>query len=160
MTTPTQEASRHRAEADQLADGDVVGVVLRQHADILDAIEQVTSGTGAARADDWDRLSRLLRAHETAEQEVIRPLVQRSDDPQEAQARNAEEQEADQEVARLSSMGADSPDFRPAFDEFAGTVHDHAEAEEQHELSMLRELPWARRVELGAEFLAAFQAAG
>jgi hemerythrin HHE cation binding domain-containing protein len=157
MTSEAQEARQHREEAEQLPDGDVVGIVLRHHADITDAMERIKSARGQNRVDGWEALKRFLKAHETAEQQVIRPVVETGDNPAEAEARMAEEAEADQAVARLSVIGADSPEFGPEFAQFAEKVHQHAEAEEHDELPLLKQLPAERRVDLGTQFLASFQ---
>jgi hypothetical protein len=160
MTSPTQEAQQHREEAAKLPEGDVVGIVLRHHADITEAMERIKTADGDERAKGWEALKKFLKAHETAEQQVIRPVVEHSDDPAEAQARIGEEQEADQTVARLSSLGADSPEFADKFEEFAEKVHQHAEAEEHDELPILKELPEDRRIDMGNQFMASFTAAG
>jgi hypothetical protein len=159
MTSETQEARQHREEADRLPDGDVVAVVLRHHADITDALERLKGASGETLASGWEALKKFLKAHETAEQQVVRPVIERGDDPAEAHARIAEEQEADEAVARLSSLGTDSPEFAAKLAEFAGKVHEHAEAEEHDELPLLKQLPVDRRIEMGTKFLASFDAA-
>jgi hypothetical protein len=156
MTSQAQEARQHREEAARLPDGDVVGIVLRQHADITEAMERIKSARGQDRVDGWAALTTFLKAHETAEQQVIRPVMADGHDS-EAQARLAEEAEADEAVAQLSALGADSPDFGPQFARFADQVHAHAEAEEHDELPVLKRLPQDKRVDLGTQFLAAFQ---
>lgn len=153
------EADKHRAEAAQMADGDVVAVILRHHADITDSMDRIAGARGGNRTTDWTALTTFLKAHETAEQKVVRPAVERGDSGAEGADRNAEEHEADHAIAELNAVGPDSPQFAAMFADFAKKVHDHAEAEEQHELPILRGLPEDRRLQLGTDFLAAFQAA-
>jgi hemerythrin superfamily protein len=159
MTSEAQEAREHRQQADELPDGDVVGIILRHHADITDAMERIKAARGDSRVGGWEALTRMLKAHETAEQKVVRPFVEDTANPGEAQARNAEEQEADRAIMELNELGADSPEFGPKFGEFASKVHEHAEHEEQNELPLLMQLSAEQRLEIGGMFLAAFRAA-
>ena len=156
----TSEAGKHRAEAAQMSDGDVVAIILRHHADITDSMQRLAAARGGNRRTDWTALIAFLKAHETAEQKVVRPAVESGASSNEAGDRNAEEQEADHAIAELDAVGPDSPQFGAMFADFAKKVHDHAEAEEKHELPILRGLPEDRRVQLGTDFMAAFQAAG
>ena len=104
-------------------------------------------------------MATFLKAHETAEQKVIRPVIEDTANADEAHARIAEEQEADKAVAELSALGPDNPQFGAKFAEFADKVHEHAEHEEHEELPLLLKLSAEQRLELGGTFLAAFQAA-
>jgi len=160
MSSESQEARHHRQQADELPDGDVVGIVLRHHADITDTMERIKSARGENRTGGWDALTSFLKAHETAEQQVIRPVVEDMADPGEAQSRIAEEQEADQAVAELTALGADNPQFGAKFAAFAEKVHEHAEAEEHDELPLLMKLTPEQRLEMGSMFLSVFQGAG
>ena len=160
MSSEAQEARQHRQQADELPDGDVVGIVLRHHADITEAMERIKASRGENRTGGWEALTSFLKAHEAAEQQVIRPVIEDIADPDEAQSRIAEEQEADATVAELTALGADDPQFGERFAAFAQKVHEHAEAEEHDELPLLMKLAPEQRVELGSMFLSVFQAAG
>jgi hypothetical protein len=154
--TEVEEAQQHRQEADQRPDDDIVGVLLRQHADILESVDRVKNAGDASRAADWDALVTLLTAHEKAEQAVVRPVTQQTAGVEEANARNAEESEAERAIAELAALGADSADFGARFAGFATSVHDHAEREEHEEFPTLDRLSADDRVALGRDFLAAF----
>jgi hypothetical protein len=122
-------------------------------------MERIKASRGESRNGGWAALTMFLKAHETAEQQVIRPVIDDMADPDEAQSRMAEEQQADTAVAELSALGADNPEFGARFAAFAEKVHEHAEAEEHEELPLLMKLTPEQRLELGGAFLSVFQAA-
>jgi hypothetical protein len=155
-----QEARTHRHEAAHLPDGDIVAILLRQHADITDSIERIKAARGKNRVNGLEALATFLTAHETAEQQVVRPVSERTAGGGEAQARIAEERKADAALAELVSMGAAHPEFGPKFAEFADSVHEHAEREEHEEFPSFDKLSGEQRLQLGSDFLAAFEAAG
>jgi iron-sulfur cluster repair protein YtfE (RIC family) len=145
------DADEHRAEANQMPDGDLVAILLRQHAD----------ATGEQLARDFDALKTFLKAHETAEQTVVRPVTQETASGAEAAARNAEEEEADKSLSELTGMGTDDPNFKSAFADFKKDVADHAEREEHEEFPTIQKSRSAeQRIQLGQDFLEAFTKAG
>ena len=109
-----------------------------------------TSGTA------FESLKTLIKAHESAEQRVVRPLTRKARYEAAATARNAEEEEAEKVLAELSGMGADDPGFGWMFEMMTG-VADHARHEEQEEFPMIV-ASWTaeQRIQLGRDFLAAF----
>ena len=151
------DADHHRQEADELPDGDLIAILLRQHADITEALERVKAASGEQRAIDFDALKTFLKAHETAEQTVVRPVSQETASDAEAAARNAEEEEADKALAELTGMGADDPSFESMFSTFMKNVADHAEKEEHEEFpTILKSRTVEQRFQLGKGFLEAF----
>jgi hypothetical protein len=144
-------------DPDELPDGDLIAILLRQHADITDALERVERSPRDQRGTAFESLKVLIKAHESAEQSVVRPLAQRTGYEAAATARNAEEEEAEKLLAELTGMGADDPGFGSIFAKLMTGVADHARREEQEEFAMIV-ASWSaeQRVQLGRDFLAAF----
>jgi hypothetical protein len=165
-TTTGEEAAvsdqdHDRAEAAQLPEGDLVAILLTQHATVRDLLEQVGGSSGQDRKQAFDRLAGLLKAHETAEESVVRLVSDQTAGAEVAQARNAEEDEADEVIAKLQQLDVDSADFDAQFAEFTKAVSDHAEAEEHDEFPTIRDGRSPEdRIALGERFLAEFRAAG
>ena len=132
-------AAEDRAEAAKLPDGDVIKVLLEQHAQIHDLVEGVMSSSGERKRESFDALRALLAVHETAEEMVLRPVSSEIAGPGLADARNHEEAEANQVLAKLEAMDVDSPDFDTEFAAFQNAVDAHAEAEEQGEFPAILE---------------------
>ena len=154
------DAQEHRQEAAQRPDGDVIAILLRQHADITEAMERVQNARGEDRITNFEALKKLLKAHETAEQEVLRPVSRQTAGQDEAQQRITEETEADAALAELGALGADSEAFGPKFSEFKKAVSAHAENEEHDEFPTIDKSRSAeQRIQMGTDFLAAFAAA-
>jgi hemerythrin superfamily protein len=150
-----------RAEAAQLPEGDLVAILLTQHATVRDLLEQVSGSSGQDRKQAFDRLAGLLKAHETAEESVVRPESEQTAGADIVRARNAEEDEADEVIAKLQQLDVDSADFDSQFAEFSKAVSEHAEAEERDEFPTIRDgRSPADRIALGERFLAEFRAAG
>lgn len=127
------DAAADRAKAAALPEGDIVRILLEQHADIRDRFAQVKSATGAPRKDAFEGLRELLVVHETAEQMVVRPVTKDTAGAEMASARNDEEAEANKLLEMLERMDVNSPDFDAALATFEKSVDEHAEAEENGE---------------------------
>jgi hypothetical protein len=148
------DAAHDRAEAAELPDDDVVAVVLRQHAMIRDLMTKVDNTAGQSRLQTFNELAALIRAHERAEQQVLRPVGIEAEGKKSAKARTKEEEKADEALLGLDGLDVDGADFRDRFEAFRTMVEEHAEAEEEHELAPLRdEMSPEQRVQLGQAFL-------
>ncbi len=155
------DANEDRAKAAKLPDGDLLRILLTQHATVKDMLERIEQASGAKRKTLFDQLTKTLKAHETAEETVVRPVTKETAGDGVADARNAEESEANDVIAALSELDADSPEFDEEFATFKQAVSDHAEAEETEEFPTIEAGRSAKeRKELGDEFLAQFEAAG
>ena len=155
------DQDKDRAEAAKLPEGDVVAVLLTQHATVRDMLDQVKNSTGDQRQQTFTALAGLLTAHETAEKSVIRPVTEDTAGAAVVQARNAEEAHADEVVAKLKLLDVTSGDFETKFAEFTQAVSDHAEAEEHEEFpTIIANRSPEERHALGQQFLAAFAEAG
>lgn len=127
------DAAGDRAKAATLPEGDVVRMLLEQHADIRDLFTRVRTTNGEPRQHAFDDLRTLLAVHETAEEMVLRPVTQQIAGEGMAADRNHEEAEANQLLGMLERMDVNSPDFEEALATFEKAVDDHAEAEEHGE---------------------------
>jgi hemerythrin superfamily protein len=136
---------------------DVIEEVLADHQQITWYLDRVESETGDRKAEAFGQLAQYLAMHESAEQAVVHPQMERLDDDV-AEGRLEEESEGDQMLARLKSLDVDDPEFDALFAKFKAAVLSHAEHEEREEHPKLRaELGEDRLAELGGDFRAAEQ---
>ncbi len=155
------DSAEDRAKAAKLPEGDLVRILLEQHAAVKDLFADIEAASGAQRATLFEQLVAMLKAHETAEEAVVRPVAAQTAGEAEASERNAEEAEADAAVAALLELDVDSAEFAEQFAAFKEAVDTHAEAEETEEFPAIQEaLDGAKLQELGQEFLDKFAAAG
>ena len=127
------EADNERAHASRLPEGDVIAVLLAQHARIRTQIGAVLAAPRGERQAAFDKLRAQLAVHEAGEETVLRPVSRRSAGPRIVEARNKEEDEAAHVLAELEAMDASSEEFSARFEEFAAAVGRHAEREENEE---------------------------
>src|SRR3954454_10019899 len=105
-----------------LHEENVIDILRRQNDRSRQEFIQVKAATGAEKQQRFVELRALLVAHETAEEMVLRPITTQVAGPEVAEARNAEEQEANQVLARLDHLDATSPEFDALFREFQEMV--------------------------------------
>jgi hemerythrin superfamily protein len=127
------DAVEDRAKAAQLPEGDVIRILLEQHARIRELFSQVSAARGDQRTQLFHELRALLAVHETAEEMVLRPATRKTAGEEVADARMQEEAEANQVLAELEKLDLESPDFEQKFAAFEQAVSDHAESEESEE---------------------------
>jgi hemerythrin superfamily protein len=153
------DAAEDRRKAAELPEGDVVRVLLEQHARIRDLFAEVRSETGEHQKHAFDELRGLLAVHETAEEMVLRPATKRADDSQGARvadARNQEESEANEVLKDLESLEVGSAEFDEKLAAFEKAVDSHAEAEEHEEFPLiLQSCDESQRKTMGSQMLAA-----
>ncbi len=123
-----------------MPDTDAVALLERQHEEIRRLCQKVESTMGTRQAEAFERLRRLLAVHETAEEQVVHPLVRRAVPlgDQIVDARLDEEKRGKQMLRELERMGTDDPSFPPMFARFRSAVLEHAEREELEEFPALR----------------------
>jgi carbon monoxide dehydrogenase subunit G/hemerythrin superfamily protein len=123
--------------------GDIVDVLLAQHEHIKEMFARVHAADGDVKAQLFGRLTELLHAHESGEQQIVHPVTRDStpDGEQVAAARVQEEREADQAIAELQTLGVGHPGFEMRLQAFHQAVLAHADHEEQDEFPRLRLLP-------------------
>lgn len=150
------DAAEDRAKASQLPEGDVVRILLEQHARIRELFEDVTAADGEHKAQAFDELRALLAVHETAEELVLRPVTKKTGGDAVAEARNEEESEANDVLKELEEMDVDSANFDAKLAAFQKSVDEHAEAEENDEFPhILRSCDDEERRTMGKHILAA-----
>jgi hemerythrin superfamily protein len=132
------DATQERAEAAQLPQEDIIGILLNQHARIRDLFTEVYSAQGDAKRAKFDELRALLAVHETAEEMILRPVAKKEAGESEAAARNEEEAEANRVLSELEQMDITGPRFAEKLSDFEKSVSDHADREEREEFPPLR----------------------
>jgi hypothetical protein len=156
---PLREPGRER-EPDQLAEPDVIDLLIEQHAWIEYLFNRVLGETGPAKAEAFDDLVRMLSVHETGEEQVVHPVSKAllTEGTALVDARLDEEQEAKKLLQELTD--ADVAD--PSFDEQLLTLRlmalSHARREERLEFGRLRHLAPAGQLRAMATALTAAQA--
>jgi hemerythrin superfamily protein len=113
--------------------------IQRQHQQIRELFAAVASATPAGRKEAFEPLVRLLAVHETAEEMVIYPVIERSGDEGKAisAARKAEESQAKKALVDLEKLDPSDVEFLSKLQVFQQDVDAHAEAEERHVLPLL-----------------------
>ncbi|MCX3063049.1 hemerythrin domain-containing protein [Streptomyces beihaiensis] len=132
------EGLSDRDKAARLPDGDVVAILLEQHARIKELFATVKGAGGDAKKEAFDELRALLAVHETAEEMIVRPVAKDTAGKDEADARNEEESQANKVLAELEKLDVTSPEFDAQLAEFERSVVEHAEQEEQEEFPAVR----------------------
>jgi hemerythrin superfamily protein len=118
-----------------------INLLVAQHQEIRNLLDQVESGPAERRALRFEELRQLLMVHETAEDEVLRPVTRREvpDGDQVAADREAEERAANQALDELAGLDVDSAEFLERFASFKADVLAHAENEEESEFPAIRD---------------------
>ena len=125
---------------DTMIEHDVVDLLIGQHTQIRSLFLDVEAASGDARHEAFHRLVRLLAVHETAEEQVVRPLTRRyvHGGNEIADDRNAEEHDAKETLVALEEMGPDAPEFTRLLGQLRDSVLEHAAKEEAYEFRYLR----------------------
>src|SRR4051794_7505511 len=131
------DAAEDRAKAAELPEGDVIRVLLEQHARIRELFADVKEAEGDHKQHAFDELRALLAVHETAEEMVLRPVTAKTAGSDVADARNHEEAEANKVLAELEKLDVGSTEFDTRLAEFEKSVDEHAEAEEAEEFAAI-----------------------
>lgn len=126
-----------RTAAARLPDGDVIGLLLEQHARIRELFGRVAASAGESRQRAFDELRALLAVHEAAEELIVRPVAKKTAGKDEAEARNAEEKEASRILKELEGMDVSGAGFEAALADFERAVSAHADHEEREEFPVL-----------------------
>lgn len=127
------DANEDLKKAAELPEGDVIKLLLEQHARIRTLFSDVHDAVGTARAEIFAELRALLAVHETAEQLVLRPASRKVAGEDVVDARLKEEEEATKVLAELERLDVNSPEFHEQVTAFQKSVEEHAEAEEHEE---------------------------
>jgi hypothetical protein len=149
------DAAEDRRKAAGLPEGDVIRILLEQHAQVRDLFADIASAQGELKQTRFDQLRALLAVHETAEELVLRPVSTDIAGQAVADARNDEESEANEVLKKLEAMDVDDPDFDIKLKGFQHAVEQHAEREEAEEFEpILASCDPELRQQLGARLRA------
>jgi hemerythrin superfamily protein len=152
-------AQEDLAQAASLPEGDVIRILLEQHARIRELFSAVRTSTGERKQESFDELRGLLAVHETAEEMVLRPVSRVTAGKEVAQARNDEEAEATKVLAELEKLDITSPEFDRTLRKLEKSVTEHAEHEEKQEFpAILSQRDEGRRADMGKALRAAEKA--
>jgi hemerythrin superfamily protein len=123
-----------------MPEADAVELLMDQHEQIRRLLQEVDEKKGDRRVEAFERLRRLLAVHETAEEEIVHPMVRRSlkNGHKVINARLQEENEGKKMLQALERMGPSAQGFDALFTEFRKAVLEHAEHEEREEFPELR----------------------
>jgi hemerythrin superfamily protein len=150
------QADQELAQAASLPEGDVIRILLEQHARIRELFADVSSAGGDHKAHAFDELRALLAVHETAEEMVLRPVSKEAAGEAVADARNQEESEANKVLKQLEGLDVSSAEFDEMLAAFEKAVSDHAEAEEREEFpQILSSCDGDKRASMGRQLKAA-----
>lgn len=126
-------AQEDLGKAARLPEGDVIAILLRQHARIRELFADVEGAEGEHKQHAFDELRALLAVHETAEEMVLRPITRETAGDAVVNARNDEESEATHVLAQLEQLGAGHAEFDQNLSTLKWMVTNHAEHEESDE---------------------------
>jgi hypothetical protein len=148
------QAHQERIRASELPAGNVVSVLLEQHAKIRELFAETTAAQGEARRRAFDELRELLAVHEAGEEVVVRPVTKEHSGGSVADDRNAEEEQAAAALAELEKLVADSPEFAERLAALEHDVSEHADAEERFEFPViLSRVEADRQLRMGSRLL-------
>jgi hemerythrin superfamily protein len=114
---------------------DIVAAIRRDHGEIKDLFGRVESASGAdGRENAFRLLVAKLAMHETAEEEIVHPLLRKEPGGEEIADRLlAQEDQGKKLLAELEKMGPAAPEFDSKFRTLRAEVLEHADQEEQLE---------------------------
>lgn len=127
------DATEDMQKAAELPEGDVIRILLEQHARIRTLFKDIHDAAVESRAALFAELRATLVVHETAEQLILRPVSEKVTDHAVIQGRLEEEEEATKVLADLEKLDADSSQFHELLTAFERSVDEHAQAEEELE---------------------------
>lgn len=141
---------------------DIVELLLEDHETAKALLTKISAAAPEQReALFWELVPELVR-HEVAEEVVVYPTI-RSEAPdgeREVEPRLHEQQEAEELLDQMEGLDRSSAEFGAKLAKLQAGVLEHAHAEEQNILPLLRALEdTKKRVELGARYERAKSAA-
>ncbi len=150
------DAAEDRTKAAALPEGDVIRILLEQHARVRELFSEIKTAEGEHKQHVFDELRALLAVHETAEEMVLRPVSKDAAGKSVVDARMHEESEANEVLKALEKMDVGSADFDTKIAEFEKAVDAHAEKEESEEFPhILAQTDEQKRASMGRQLKAA-----
>lgn len=140
---------------------DLVRLLEEDHRLVETRLSELDTAGPATRGELFWKLTNDLVRHEVAEEVVLYPALRKvPGGDQVADARVAEQSEAEQLLAKMEKMDAESPDFVRELAKLKAAVLEHAKAEEETAFAMvLGAVGPDQRVELGKRYAKAKEAA-
>lgn len=120
---------------------DAVTLLLNDHDEVRQLFGRFdTATTPEQKKEIFQQLVHELAVHETAEEEIVYPMLRKdvADGDGIADKRIAEEEQADKLLASMEKMDPSSSEFTAAFGKLRTAVLSHAEREEQEVFPRLR----------------------
>ncbi|TMM10716.1 MAG: hemerythrin domain-containing protein [Actinobacteria bacterium] len=122
---------------------DVVDQLLQDHVEVRSLFTAFeTARTAEERSDVFRHIVHDLSVHETAEEEVVWPVVRTdlAEGAALADVRIGEEEAANRLMAKLEALDFDGREFSSVFEDCRRAVLSHAEREENDVFPLLRQL--------------------
>jgi hemerythrin superfamily protein len=140
---------------------DVLQLLEEDHHLVEQRLAEISSAGPSMRGALFWKLTNDLVRHEVAEEIVVYPALRRLPGGDAvADARIAEQSAAEEKLAKMEKMDAETPEFLTEFASFKASVLEHAKAEEDSAFMMLRgAVPADQRSELGQRYMKAKDAA-
>ncbi len=140
---------------------DVLDVIESQHNEVKRLFTEVATATGDGLESAFCDLRRTLAIHETAEEEVVYPVLRGigEEGKRVADARTTEEAEATKMLAKLEDTQTGSKEFTALLEKFRTAVLQHAQAEESQVFPLIRTQDADSRQRMAAAFQMAEKAA-
>lgn len=140
---------------------DVVQLLEEDHKLVQSRLESLSASAASGRGELFWKLTNDLVRHEVAEEVVVYPALREIPGGDAiADARIAEQSEAEEKLAHMEKLDAASPEFASELSSLKAAVLEHAKAEEETAFAMLLSaLPSDRRIELGQRYTKAKDAA-
>ncbi len=116
---------------------DIVFVITQDHTAVRQRLSEFETVSPDTRGVLFWKLTDQLMRHEVGEQEIVYPVLKELPGGNEvADARIAEEAEAEKLLASMGDMDPESEEFLTAFAKFRESVLEHADAEEAEVLPL------------------------
>lgn len=135
---------------------DIACLIRDDHQAVEQGLRAVTGAPGSDRPDRDDafrRLTELLVRHEVAEELVVYPALRDADGGGAvADARIAEQAQAESRLAQLEKFRSDTSEFAASFQQLQDSVLEHAQLEEREVLPLLSALPDDRKAQLARRY--------
>ena len=137
----------------------VVNLLSQDHQSAEQRLDEFMESDPEARPELFWKLTDELVRHEVAEEVVVYPAVRKLGRDSIANARIAEQSEAEEQLARMEKLEPSAPEFMAEFTDLRAAVLEHAKREESEVFSLLANAPSELQVELGQRYQTAKRAA-
>lgn len=140
---------------------DILDLLEEDHHLVENRLQELSEAGPSTRGELFWKLTNDLVRHEVAEEVVLYPALRRLPGGDAvAESRVAEQSEAEEQLAKMEKLDAETPEFLTEFATLKASVLEHAKAEEDTAFMMLRGAVTAdQRAELGQRYLKAKAAA-